>query len=181
MKLFEILDKSYAENIVWRTSSAKRLNGFFNIDELKFHITVEFETVDDVVEYYQIANPEFAALLKDKAIVRVDYTQVLDGEFRQDNTGNAAEVAIPVMSTIVVEIAKKLQREKIDLLYFAAKEFADSKGQRQRIYPKIGKMMAIRLNKRCVVHKQEGQVITMLLSGFDQDDYLKFLELLNDN
>ena len=182
MELCEILDKSYISTIHWQFENSTGIKGFFKINEFEFCVAIVFETFTEAHLCSVKQQIEFCKLFQDKTLARIDIGQVLNTlDYNFSIAKDASGLAYQVISTLVVEISKKLQHEKIDLLYFASTEFNKSEVRQQRIYPRMGKMMAIRLNKRCIVHKQEGQTITMMLSGFDQDEYLKFLEVLDDN
>jgi hypothetical protein len=170
-ELFEMLDKSYVENVKW-TDYKDGSWGVFDYQELRFVIDIKFESLTMMKEKYNFEElydlPD--SMFENKKIARINYTQIVDGEHRYDTTGNVGKDAIK----IAIESADKLKPDKCDVIYFAAKSHEDnSKNVRLTLYPRLGEIMSKRLNMICLVDKSTDTTLTMLLKGFTSEELIK--------
>lgn len=147
--------------------------------DLKFALDIKRETFQTMRLQYDLSD-EFESLLENSKIVRIDYTQFLEGEHQQDNTENGRDTVFRILSTVAIEAANKLKNEQFDIVYFAAKEHQDqSKNTRKTLYPRIGKSLAAKLHMSCFCSSLNSpDVITILVKNLSPENTLKLRSLI---
>jgi hypothetical protein len=101
--MFELFNKSYTTDIIWQEYETE-FYARFTLENLIFNIRIQFRDYEDLKQIYNFEKRYSLSdnIFEDKIIVKIEYSQI--------NTNQ--EIQLKVLSTVAIEVSKKLKNEK---------------------------------------------------------------------